>query len=168
MATGAGYAQKSSAIRAERQAAAGMVHLGANPELFTESEGLVTARQLMGPPLPSVTATGSPWTPGVHNWYHAFRQSPQALLLRTPIEWQFLFTTLTVLNQYYETGSSVLFTRFVQAVSKFGVTPQDRRQLRVRIDSPESQVPDAVAEAEADETEELLLSYEAAVEQALM
>lgn len=144
----AAYSQQSAALRAERQAKAGYTSIGRDVNDYTQVNGRVRRRERIGDPLPEHAPGGEEWAVETRNWYFNFQLSPQAALLVTDIDWQMLVLAAGLLNIFYKTGSLPAYSRFEALVSKFGVTPADRRKLRLAITMPEEPVGDEQSASE--------------------
>lgn len=151
----AGYSQKSAQLRAERQATAGYRNLGGDAEGFEVVRGMVRSRNLLGFDLPlDPPGTELVWAEEVKEFYHYFRVSPQASLLRTDIEWQMVLVAMGLLNDFYTSGSLPAYTKFESLIAQFGVTPAAMKKIRVNVSDPtEDEDDDSDWEAPEGESE---------------
>ncbi len=152
----AAFSQRSAEQRADRQAKAGWSHIGADASEFDEVNGVVRRRTPIGPALPEyppgssaervriTTENGEDpvelsrltWHFDVLTWWESLRRSPQAGLMETDLDWFTARFAAGLLNDYLSSGNGILLTRAISILGKFGLTPQDRRSLRLSIDSP--------------------------------
>ena len=139
----AGYSQKSAAQRAERQYTAGYTYVGGDASRYEVApNGLIRGRAKQGPDLPPMAPGGVDWDLMTRDWYHRFRTSPQAGLLVTETDWDMLHIAAGLLNQYYVSGSLSAYTKFEKLMSKYGVTPGDRKRARIGINAPSEDTED--------------------------
>lgn len=104
--------------------------------------------KLHGPPLPR----GRKWTDETRDWWAGWRKSPQAMVM-TDTDWAFLLDTALLHNLLWKeepeyTGEGrrpnggMTLTQLAgevrQRVSKFGATYEDRKKLKMAIDTPAS------------------------------
>lgn len=148
----AGYSQKSAAQRAERQFTAGYTYVGGDSSSYYVTDGGIVKRRIpLGPSLPDLAPGGADWTIEARDWYYDFRTSPQAELLRTEADWSMLVLAASLLNHYFTTGNLQAFTKFEALVSKFGVTPGDRKKSRIGISTPNDEEAEELDDAEQAE-----------------
>ncbi len=86
----------------------------------------ITFEPVTGPDLPETVD----WHPQTRLWWDSLRFSPLAELLMDA-DWQFLIDTAMVHHQFWTTGHSNYASELRLRVAKIGVTPEERRRLRV-------------------------------------
>lgn len=97
-----------------------------------------------GPDLP-----GEGWHPQTLVWWDNLRFSPLADLLMDA-DWQFLLDTALIHHRFWESGGSTAFAAELRLrVGKIGVTPEERRHLRVEAtqEGPAESEPTAESDA---------------------
>lgn len=125
--------------------------------------------KLHGPPLPR----GIVWCDRTKDWWHAWRKSDNAMLM-TDMDWEFHLDTAILHNMLwsppdyssYEDGKykrpngavsqTQLASEIRQRVGKFGATYEDRKKLRMAVDSPMTQQSD---EDQIEEEAEAAVDY---------
>lgn len=115
-----------------------------------------------GPPLPR----GYTWCQQTRKWWATWRTSPQSMLM-TETDWEFMLETAILHNMlwtppaaYEDEGyrgrrpngavsQTQLASEIRQRVGKFGATYEDRKKLRMSVDTPQG-LRDGKAAIEAD------------------
>jgi hypothetical protein len=108
---------------------------------YVEADG-----RMHGPPLPR----GKEWCDETKKWWHNWRKSPQAMLM-TETDWEEMQVTALLHNMLWDpTGSTPSGSKFGavsatqlaseirQRVGKFGATYEDRKKLRMAVETPMS------------------------------
>lgn len=76
------------------------------------------------------------WHPRTRQWWEAWRRSPQAQLMLTEPDWEFLLDT-ALLHHLMWSGDLRLVAEVRLRVAKFGATPEDRRRLQMEVKRPD-------------------------------
>lgn len=98
---------------------------------------------LHGPELP---AEGGPWHPMTLAWWDSLRRFP-AMASEPDVGWAFLFDTAFLHSLMWSDEEVKLAAEIRLRVAKFGVTPEDRMRLKIKVLSPSDVPADAAAAA---------------------
>lgn len=108
-----------------------------------EKMKLVASTRPRGPELPKNvlpyvkgTKRRQTWHPMTKKWWAALRRSPQANLMTTSMDWQFMLDTALMHHRMWTTGNFDLAAELRQRQAKFGFTPEDRIRMRVEVVDP--------------------------------
>lgn len=125
--------------------------------------------KMHGPPLPKAYE----WCQATKDWWATWRHSPQSMVM-TDTDWDFMLDTAILHNMLWSpvpevdddnpnrrrTNGAVSVTQLAgeirQRVSKFGVTYEDRKKLRMSVDTPQTSMD---SERAIDADAEVLVDY---------
>jgi hypothetical protein len=68
--------------------------------------------------------------------WHDIRRSPQANLIHSAIEWDYLLDTALMHHMMWTTGRFDQSGEVRMRLAKFGITPEDQLRLRIEIEDP--------------------------------
>lgn len=111
----------------------GWEEVGEDGDKYVVTRGVLRRRHPLGPPLPKKGPCGEKWADMARDWYAKFRVSPQAELITTDVEWLTVQQAAGLLHRFEDTGNPKYWVAFNNLASKMGVTPLDRRKLRVKV-----------------------------------
>ena len=77
------------------------------------------------------------WHPATVAWWDAWRASPQAVMMMTEPDWHFLLETALIHHNMWKNGRWEFASEVRMRGAKLGVTPADRRALKLEIEVPE-------------------------------
>lgn len=80
---------------------------------------------------------GETWHPVTVRWWENFRRSPQAALMVTDVDWDFLLDTALIHHNMWKNGRWEFANEVRMRTAQFGATPAARRALKMEIDVPE-------------------------------
>jgi hypothetical protein len=86
------------------------------------------------------------WHPMVRSWWEAFRQSPQAALLSSDLQWETLLGAMRTYQDLWNgqaRGRTLKSAEFRQILSNYLVTPGDARRQGIEFVSPQEADEDA-------------------------
>ena len=128
--------------------------------------------KMHGPPLPKSLE----WCDQTRKWWMAWRHSPNSMLM-TDTDWEFMLDTALLHNELWSPHDSATTTtkfgavsmtqlagEIRQRVAKFGATYEDRKKLRMSVETPQM-VKDAEAQIDADA--EVLVDYASKLNEAV-
>lgn len=109
--------------------------------------------QTRGPDLPE----GVTWCPQTLHWWEKWRNSPQSMIM-TDLDWEFMVDTARLYDMYWGasgrsfTANSMtqLAGEIRQRLGKFGVSYEDRKKLRMTVETP------MTTKTEDDEVQEIV------------
>lgn len=84
-----------------------------------------------------VLPDGELWHPVTMRWWDSFRASPQATLMATDVDWDFLLDTALIHHNMWKNGRWEFANEVRMRVAQFGATPAARRALKMEIEVPE-------------------------------
>lgn len=121
---------------------------------FVEWDGVVR-----GPDLPPEVA----WSARTNAWWEMWRRSPQSMLM-VDLDWEEMLITAKLYNTYwgaqaFSTGTVLLAAEIRQRTSKFGATYEDRKKLRMSLDTPMSDM------KFQEEVEDVYVDYKSRISQ---
>lgn len=76
------------------------------------------------------------WNAQTKKWWGHLRRSPQANLIQSDVEWDYLLDTALMHHTMWEKGRWEFANEIRMRLAKFGITPEDRLRLRVEIAEP--------------------------------
>lgn len=105
-----------------------------------EKQKLVATGELAGFALPKnmlpidpKTGEREQWHPATRRWWNHWRKSPQANLMLTEPDWDFLLDTALIHHRFWSNGRWEFANELRMRAAKFGATPEDRLRLRVDV-----------------------------------
>lgn len=126
---GRGPAPKQNAVRRNKES--------------TERTRLVASTRARGPELPKGVLPFDPrtkkretWNGRTKAWWAHLRRSPQANLIQSDVEWDYLLDTALMHHSMWQRGRWEFANEIRMRLAKFGITPEDRLRLRVEIADP--------------------------------
>lgn len=84
-----------------------------------------------------VLPDGEMWHPVTVRWWNSFRASPQATLMVTDVDWDFLLDTALIHHNMWKNGRWEFANEVRMRVAQFGATPAARRALKMELEVPE-------------------------------
>ena len=91
-----------------------------------------------GYPLPEgVLPNGETWHPVTLKWWDRWRHSPQAALMVTEVDWDFLLDTALIHHTMWTKGRWEFANEVRMRTAQFGATPAARRALKMEIEVPQ-------------------------------
>lgn len=118
-----------------------------NARRQAEMVDLQDTGELAGPELPAgVLPDGQDWHPQTRALWQELRRSP--LTCHEPaLGWSYLIDTAVLHHLAWQHGRWDLASELRLRLAKFGVTPEDRQRLRIRVVQPADQRPEPVTPA---------------------
>ena len=77
------------------------------------------------------------WHPATVAWWDAWRASPQAVQMMTEPDWHFLLETALIHHNMWRNGRWEFASEVRMRGAKLGVTPADRKALKLEVEVPE-------------------------------
>ena len=80
---------------------------------------------------------GESWHPATVAWWDSWRASPQAVQMMTDPDWHFLLETALIHHNMWGNGRWEFASEVRMRCAKLGVTPADRKALKMDVEVPE-------------------------------